>query len=233
MTNEKAMTNDEWPEALPGGFLGLTSTRAPHGAAGLLTRRAPAFSGRRRAHPARWVGRPTAHGIKWRSSANHSSFRPSRLLLPIALAALAFSSGCITFTFTSHKQTQRDVYMHLMTPLEQSKFLYLEASDKPLSIQLAYLQEIGVYQKWVEVPKNKQEAILRREVTEGMTPLQVEMAWGRPGEERDETLPAERAEGHKKIVWEYGVRVSKAGGTSHERSVCFFDDRVLWVRQSR
>jgi hypothetical protein len=59
------------------------------------------------------------------------------------------------------------------------------------------------------------------------------MAWGGPGEERDETLPAERAEGHKKIVWEYGVRVSKAGGTSHERSVCFFDDRVLWVRQSR
>lgn len=163
----------------------------------------------------------------------HSSFRPSRLLLPVALVALTFASGCAIITFSSHKQTQRDVYMHLMTPLEQAKFLYLEASDKPLSIQLAYLQEIGVYQKWVDVPKNKQEAILRREVKEGMTPLQVQMAWGRPGEERDETLPADRAEGHTKTVWDYGVRAQKVGGSGHERSVCFFDDRVLWVRQFR
>jgi len=171
--------------------------------------------------------------IHWSFGFRHSSSRTSRLLLPIALVALAFASGCAIITFSSHKQTQRDVYMHLMTPLEQAKFLYLEASDKPLSIQLAYLQEIGVYQKWVDVPKNKQEAILRREVKEGMTPLQVQMAWGRPGEERDETLPADRAEGHTKTVWDYGVRAQKVGGSGHERSVCFFDDRVLWVRQFR
>ena len=156
--------------------------------------------------------------------------RCDNLKFLLALLTLALAAGCAGF---GHKQSRRDVYMNLMTPLQQSKFLFLEATDKPVSIQMAYLQEIGVYQKWVEVPKNMQEAILRREVMEGMTPLQVQMAWGRPEEQRDETLPAERAEGHTKTVWEYGLRAQKVGGSGYERSVCFFDNRVLWVRRSR
>lgn len=131
------------------------------------------------------------------------------------------------------KQTRRDVYMSLMTPLQQAHFQYLEATDRPASLKLAYLQEIGVYQEWVEQPKDIQSAILRQEVLEGMTPLQVRMAWGLPDERRDETEPAERAAGHVKTVWEYRVRAQKGGGASYERSVCFLDDRVLWVRLNR
>jgi hypothetical protein len=152
------------------------------------------------------------------------------IVLVVVAAALGLGTGCSS---RGARQTKRDVYMNLMTPLERAKFLHLEATDKPTSLQLAYLQEIGVYQKWADVPINKQQAILRREVIEGMTPLQVQMAWGVPEEKRDETLPAERAEGHTKIVWEYGVRAQKVGGSGYERSVCFFDDRVLWVRKSR
>ena len=160
----------------------------------------------------------------------HSSLARVLIIAVLITPALALIAGCSGF---GHKQTRRDVYMNLMTPLERSKFLFLEATDKPVSIQMAYLQEIGVYQKWVEVPKNTQEAILRREVKEGMTPLQVHMAWGRPEEQRDETVAAERAEGHTKTVWEYGLRAQKVGGSGYERSVCFFDERVLWVRRSR
>ena len=157
---------------------------------------------------------------------------PPRAMRCLALALLAVSAGLAPGCM-GYKQTRRDVYLNLMTPLERSKYNYLEATQRPVSLRLAYLQGIGVYQKWAEQPSIIQEAILRQEVLEGMTPLQVQMAWGSPEEHHDETLPAERAEGHTRVVWEYGIRTQKVGGSSYERSVCYFDDLVLWVRQYR
>jgi hypothetical protein len=154
-------------------------------------------------------------------------------LLTIAiLAALPALGGCSGSLF-GQKQTRRDVYMNLMDPLQQAHFRYLEATDRPASLKLAYLQEIGVYQQWAEQPKDIQEAILRCDAIEGMTPLQVQMAWGLPDEKRAVTEPAERAGGHTKALWEYRARALKSGGGSYERSVCLFDDRVLWVRCTR
>jgi len=153
-------------------------------------------------------------------------------LVVLALAA-GLCAGCTRGWRWGGSQTRRDVYVNLMTPVQRSKYLYLEATRRPVSLRLAYLQEIGVYQTWAEQPKTVQDAILRREVLEGMTPLQVQMAWGIPEERRDETLPAERAAGHAKIIWEYGLRTQTVGGSSYERSVCFFDEQVLWVRSPR
>ena len=146
----------------------------------------------------------------------------------LMLAALT-DAGCAG----GQRQTRRDVYLHLMTPLQQAEYLHMEAIDKPLSLRLAYLQEIGVYQEWSEQPKKIQDAILARRVVEGMTTLQVQMAWGLPEERRDEASPAERAEGHSKAVWDYGSLTLRGGGSGHERRVCFFDGAVLWVRQAR
>ena len=158
-----------------------------------------------------------------------------KLVLAPALTALVLA-GC-TNPFSGplwgQKQARRDVYMNLMTPLEQAHFRYLEATDRPASLKLAYLQEIGVYQQWAEQPIDCQAAILRCEVSEGMTPLQVQMAWGLPDERLDVADPAERAAGHTKTVWEYRTRAQKGVGGSYERSVCYFDDRVLWVRFNR
>ena len=152
----------------------------------------------------------------------------------LALALLAGSTllttGCSWF---GPRQTRREVYLNLMTPVQRARYLYMEATERPVSLRLAYLQEIGVYQQWADQPKDIQEAILRYAVIEGMTPLQVQMAWGLPDEQRDVTEPAERAGGHTKTVWEYRMRALKGGGGNYERSVCLFDDRVLWVRQSR
>ena len=157
----------------------------------------------------------------------------ARLALWVVLAAAcAASAGCHRWTLGG-TQTRREVYLNLMTPLEQSKYRYMEAQNKPLSLRLAYLQEIGVYQTWAEVPKDSQDAILRREVREGMTPLQVQMAWGPPVEKRDVTLPAERAEGHSRVVWEYEIRSGGIGTSQYERTISLYDDRVLWVRDSR
>jgi len=157
--------------------------------------------------------------------------KTSTIVSLLALAVLVgVAGGCSSFRST---QTRRDVYMNLMTPIQRAQFLHLEATDAPPSLRLAYLQEIGVYQQWAEQPKDIQQAILRRRVAEGMTLLQVQLAWGPPEQERDETAPAERGAGHSKIVWDYRFSVRKLGGATYERSVCFLDGRVLWVRRAR
>jgi hypothetical protein len=155
-------------------------------------------------------------------------------ILPVVgllLACTTLMGGC--GSLFGPRQARRDIYMNLMTPVQQAHFRYMEATERPASLKLAYLQEIGVYQLWAEQPKDMQAAILRYDVIEDMTPLQVQMAWGLPDEKRDVTEPAERAGGHAKTVWEYRIRALKGAGGSYERSVCFLDDRVLWVRRTR
>ena len=156
----------------------------------------------------------------------------------LAMVALLFLSagaaGCnsLTFKWPGETQTRRDVYINLMTPLEQAHFGQLEADDAPASLKMAYLQEIGVYQKWAEQPKEVQTAILHRQVVENMSPLQVQLAWGPPDNERDETEPADQAAGHTRILWDYGPHQLKEGGVRYDRSLCFLDACVLWVRSN-
>jgi len=156
--------------------------------------------------------------------------RMNQVTLFLLAAACPFAAGCSVWRLGGTQQ-RRDVYMNLMAPLEQAEYRYLEATDKPVSLRLAYLQGIGVYQTWAEQPKDIQEAILRREIREGMTPVQVQMAWGHPDEKRDVTLPAERAEGHSREIWGYKITSHGIGGSEYERSVCFYDGHVLWVRK--
>ncbi|HUW99984.1 MAG: hypothetical protein WBD75_12070 [Phycisphaerae bacterium] len=139
------------------------------------------------------------------------------------LLAAALAAGC------GERQTRLEVYLNLMTPLQQADYRLLEAEGKPVSLRLAYLQEIGVYQKWAEQPKDIQDAILRRRVVEGMMPLQVRMAWGEPTDRREAALPEERAAGHTKEIWDY-VLTSRKSGDEYQQSVCFLDGAVLWVR---
>lgn len=153
------------------------------------------------------------------------------ILLMLA-AGCALAAGCSGWRLGG-TQIRRDVYMNLMTPLQQAEYRYLEATDKPVSLRLAYLQGIGVYQTWAEQPKDIQDAVLRREVREDMTPVQVQMAWGHPNDKRDTTLPAERADNHTREVWGYNITSHGIGGSQYERSVCFYDGHVLWVREGR
>jgi len=158
-----------------------------------------------------------------RSTQRLSTGHPGRGSIPVLLLAVMFAAGC------GERQTRLDVYFKLMIPLEQAKYRLLEAEGKPVSLRLAYLQEIGVYQKWAEQPKNIQQAILRCQVLEGMTPLQVRMAWGLPDDRRDGTMPEDQVAGRSVVIWDYDLASGKSGDY-YERSVCFRDDRVLWVR---
>jgi len=172
--------------------------------------------------------------LAFSSLIRHSDFAlrvsPPWAALMLAVSVVGLAAGCSSLRST---QTRRDVYMNLMTPIQRAHYLHLEATDVPVSLRLAYLQEIGVYQQWAEQPKDIQQAILRRRVAEGMTPIQVQLAWGPPQDRRDETEPAEKSAGHTKIVWDYGLGARKFGGTAYERSVCFLDGRALWVRGAR
>ena len=161
--------------------------------------------------------------IKNAVSAAARAFWGETTPVPVFLVAAMLVGGC------GERQSRLDVYFKLMTPLEEAEYRLLEAEDKPVSLRLAYLQEIGVYQKWAEQPKNIQEAILRRQVLEGMTPLQVQMAWGLPDDRRDGTMPDDQAAGRSVVIWDYDF-TSGTSGDQYERSVCFRDERVLWVR---
>jgi hypothetical protein len=161
--------------------------------------------------------------IKNAVSAAAKAFSGKTTPVPVLLLAAVLAGGC------GERQTRLEVYCKLMTPLEQADYRLLETEGKPVSLRLAYLQEIGVYQKWAEQPKNIQQAILRCQVLEGMTPLQVQMAWGLPDDRRDGTMPEDQVAGRSVVIWDYDLTSGKSGD-QYERSVCFRDDRVLWVR---
>ena len=169
-----------------------------------------------------------------RFSALGSRFSGRALALIALVLLMAGAGGCGNWNvkWPDGTQTRRDVYMNLMTPLQQAHFMGLEADEPSASLKMAYLQEIGVYQQWAEQPKEVQTAILHRQVVENMSPLQVQLAWGPPETERDETEPADQAAGHTRITWDYKARPLKEGGVRYERSICFFDARVLWVRSN-
>ena len=149
---------------------------------------------------------------------------PDWLVVAAAVAAAALA-GC-----AGGRQTRRDVYLNLMTPAQQAEYRTMEKEAKPASLRLAYVQGIGVYQKWAEQPIEVQEAILRREVRPGMTPIQVRMALGEP-DRTEETAPsADGADGQAGQVWYYGVRKRRRAPDDYERAVAFLGGQVLWVR---
>ncbi|MGB2936928.1 MAG: hypothetical protein WBD05_01820 [Phycisphaerae bacterium] len=151
--------------------------------------------------------------------------RVTKWLILTVLAVSAALAGC------GHRQTRRDVYLNLMTTRQRAKYLLLEAEYKPVSLRLAYLQKIGLYQTWTKQPKEIQEAALHRRVVEDMIPLQVQMAWGPPDRRRDASLPEEAATGRTRMVWDYAFSDKEGhGNNGYERSVCFLDGHVLWVR---
>jgi len=158
--------------------------------------------------------------------------RAAQLRIVGLLVVGLLCGSCADLRDLRPQQTRREVYLNLMTPLQEANYRLLEANRQPISLRLAYLQEIGAYQTWSEQPKNMQDAILRRQVLEGMSPLQVQMAWGSPERQTETTEAADLAAGHHRVVWDYGFR---AGGSdaAYERSVCFFDDEVLWIRDAR
>jgi hypothetical protein len=130
------------------------------------------------------------------------------------------------------RQTRREVYLNFMTPEQQSEFHRLEAREQPESMLLAYLQKIGAYQAFMGQPEDVREAIVHRRIVGGMTPLQVRMAWGAPLRSRDMAMPADRAADQERIVWDYVFFTYTDGAAEYQRSVCFLNNRVIWMRSA-
>ena len=130
------------------------------------------------------------------------------------------------------EQTQRDIYLALMTEEQAAVLLAMEAEERDEEQRILYCQECGAYQKWRAVPEERRPLIRRREIAEGMSPDEVQMAWGRPAAAEDITSPAERADGHRRLLWSFSPRTD-AEGTTYERQICFLDDRLLWHKDFR
>lgn len=150
------------------------------------------------------------------------------------VALLASMAGCRSMRqwgrALAGEQTQRDIYLNLMTPEQRDVLLFMESEEQDEERRLLYVQEIGVWQRWQAVPEAHRETIRKRQIAEGFTRDEVRMAWGPPDAVADMTSPAERAEGHERLVWQWGLRDDAAGYT---REVVFLDDRVLSYRDLR
>ena len=128
---------------------------------------------------------------------------------------------------------KRDIYLHLMTPVQAAQFKVLESEEKDEQTLLLYCQEIGVYQKWQAVPPERQKIIRQSRVAEGMLPDEVRMAWGAPEKIEDLTTAAEREQGHLREQWSFDTRADRQGVIAYQRQACFLDNKLLWFKDLR
>jgi hypothetical protein len=157
----------------------------------------------------------------------------NRLWLLVVVGVALNLGGCAReMARLRGEQTQRDIYLKLMTDEQRAVLLEMEAEERDEEQRILYCQEVGVYQKWRAVPPEHRALIRRRGITEGMAPDEVRMAWGTPAKVEDITTAAERAEGRARLLWSFDP-LSDAEGTTYGRQVCFLDGRLLWHKDVR
>ena len=93
------------------------------------------------------------------------------------LAGLFLSTGCNPIKRLS--DTEWDHYRALrvyMTDVEKKTFLKNKTEDE----RNAYLQELGLWDRFYQYPEDVRELILEGDVARGWTKDKLMMAWGRP-----------------------------------------------------
>ena len=157
----------------------------------------------------------------------------------VAAVGMLVGAGCMRVpAHWRGELSKRDVYLNLMTPVQAATFRQMEAEGTDEEKLLLYCQETGVYQKWRAVPPERQATIRRGTVAEGMSPDEVQMAWGPPDRAEDITLPAERQEGHLRELWSYGAESDETNPDENHpaevnRQACFLDAMLVWYKDFR
>ncbi|NLX59770.1 MAG: hypothetical protein GXY74_11855 [Phycisphaerae bacterium] len=153
------------------------------------------------------------------------------MLTAVVVFGLSFAAGCARVPAQwKGELSMRDIYLNLMTDEQASVLRQMEADEVDEEKRILYCQEIGVYQPWRGVPAETQAVIRKGQVVEGMQPVEVRMAWGPPAVAETITTDAERADGHRRDLWNFMPRVAKDGSVTYQRQACFLDERLEWYK---
>ncbi|MBN2584296.1 MAG: hypothetical protein JXL80_14645 [Planctomycetes bacterium] len=148
----------------------------------------------------------------------------------VVLAALA-AGGCAQVPAQwKGELSMRDIYLNLMTDEQAAVLRQMEKEEVDEEKRILYCQEIGVYQQWRAVPEDLRPTIRKGQIVEGMSPSEVQMAWGPPAVVENVTDAAERAAGHRSDLWSFMPRTDKQGTVSYDRQACFLDERLEWYK---
>jgi hypothetical protein len=153
------------------------------------------------------------------------------VLMAAAVFGLSFAAGCARIpAHWKGELSMRDIYLNLMTDEQAAVLRQMEADEVDEEKRILYCQEIGVYQLWCGVPEEIRAAIRKGRLVEGMQPVEVRMGWGPPAAVETITTDAERADGHRRDLWNYMPQVAKDGSVTYQRQACFLDEQLEWYK---
>lgn len=103
----------------------------------------------------------------------------SRSLGAVVLALLLASTACASSP-DRLPTPARNFYYVMEDPAQQTDYLDLKESERQ-----AYLEKVGLWQRWVELSSEEREAVDSGDVKVGFKEFAAHMAWGLPATVRD------------------------------------------------
>ena len=156
------------------------------------------------------------------------------------VAAFVFSVGCNPVKRLS--DAEWDHYRALrvyMTEGEKSSFLKNKTEEE----RNAYLQELGLWERFYKYPEDVRELILTGDVARGWTKDKLLMAWGRPHDMQKLTgrdarrseryiYRFEELENGQLVIWTKGSKTAYKAVRLFQRRVIIDDDVVSEINES-
>jgi hypothetical protein len=156
------------------------------------------------------------------------------------LAGLVLSAGCNPVKRLSNAEW--DHYRALrvfMTDSEKKAFL----KQKKEEDRVAYLQDLGLWDRFYKYPEDVRDLILTGEVARGWTKDKLMMAWGRPhdmqmlaGREarRSERFiyRFEELDDGRLVIWSKGSKTAYKAARLFQRNVIMDDDLVMEIYET-
>lgn len=155
--------------------------------------------------------------------------RPARQLL---LGLLACSSLACATTPDRLPSPDRQFYYNLPTPEDRAKFLKLQETQRQ-----PYLEQKGLWAKWMELTPEEREAAKRGEVKAGYKEFEAFMAWGPPADTQASKGGTRNISFHTFIRCTSGPRVGRyvasnleCDGTSSETEIAVENGLITEVK---
>lgn len=170
-----------------------------------------------------------------RPMAPRSSSRPSHqprfgALLLLGLALLS-PLGCATNP-DRLPSPDRQFYYTLPSPEDRAKFLKLDQAQRQ-----PFLEQKGLWAKWMELSPEEREAAKRGEVKAGYKEFTALMAWGAPADTQQSKTPERSVLFHTFIRCTSGPRVGRwvkknvdCDGTSNEIEIAVENGVITEVK---
>lgn len=105
--------------------------------------------------------------------------RPSLARLLLLGLVVATPTACATSP-DRLPSPDRQFYYNLPSPVDRTAYLKLKETQRQ-----PFLEQKGLWQKWMELPPEEREAVKRAEVKAGYREFEAFMAWGPPADTQE------------------------------------------------